>query len=46
MQQYGTFADQLDENEAVIVTSVSAAGITAYVETPAEGEAEAEAEGE
>lgn len=32
MQQYGTFAEQLDENEAVIVTSISAAGITAYAE--------------
>ena len=32
MQQYSTFAAQLDENMAVIVTSVSAAGITAYVE--------------
>jgi len=46
MQQYGTFAGQLDENVAVIVTSVSAAGITPYTEVAAEGEAEAEAEAE
>jgi hypothetical protein len=36
MQQYSTFADQLDENLAVIVTSVSASGITAYTETTTE----------
>jgi len=44
LQQVDTFAEQLDGNVAVKVTSVTAAGITAAVEEAAEGEAEAEGE--
>jgi hypothetical protein len=41
MQQYTTFATQFDEHMAVIVTSVSASGITEYVETTVEETTEA-----
>jgi hypothetical protein len=38
LQQFGSFSEQLDGNEAVIVTSVSASGITPYVAEEASAE--------